>query len=136
MKRKTAFFLLLVPITAGVLWLDALEPGQGTFYNPIFWARSQYSEVVNRNWQIKKPLDLASPLLENCQRLTSENQIKAAQLEARQIITGKSESFTLAQLGTPTCALGDNVYRWVSESGLALDVTFDEGGATDAQLSR
>lgn len=136
MKRKTIALLAMVPLTAGALWLDALEPGQGVFYNPMFWARSQYSKLANREWQVGTPLDLTSPLLSQCEKLTSENQIKEAQLEARQVITGKSESFALAQLGTPTCALGDGVYRWVSESGLALDVTFDEGGVTDANLNR
>lgn len=136
MKRRTKALLAMVPMTAGVLWLDAIEPGQGTFYNPAFWARSQYAKLANRDWQIEKPLDLANPLLQQCQMLTSENQIEAVQIEARQIITGKSESFALAQLGTPTCALGDGVYRWVSEAGLALDVTFEEGGVIDAELNR
>jgi len=135
MKRRTQALLAMIPITALALWLDALEPGQGVFYNPLFWARSQYAKLTD-GWAEREPFNLADPLLEECQSLTSENQIKEAQLEARQVITGKSESFALSQLGTPTCALGDGVYRWVSESGLALDLTFNEEGVTDAQLNR
>lgn len=135
MKRRTQALLAMIPITALALWLDALEPGQGVFYNPLFWARSQYAKLTD-GWAEREPFNLADPLLEECQSLTSENQIKEAQLEARQVITGKSESFALSQLGTPTCALGNGVYRWVSESGLALDVTFSEEGVIDAQLNR
>ncbi|WP_204138264.1 hypothetical protein [Halomicronema sp. CCY15110] len=135
MKRRTKALLAMVPLTALALWLDVLEPGQGAFYNPMFWARSQYAKLTD-GWAEREPFNLADPLLEECQSLTSENQIKEAQLEARQVITGKSESFALSQLGTPTCALGDGVYRWVSESGLALDLTFNEEGVTDAQLNR
>lgn len=135
MKRRTKALLAMVPLTALALWLDVLEPGQGAFYNPMFWARSQYAKLTD-GWAEREPFNLADPLLEECQSLTSENQIKEAQLEARQVITGKSESFALSQLGTPTCALGNGVYRWVSESGLALDLTFSEEGVTDAQLNR
>jgi len=135
MKRRTKALLAMVPLTAGALWLDALEPGQGVFYNPMFWARSQYAKLTD-GWAEREPFNLADPLLQECQALTSENSLNDAQLEARQIITGKSESFALAQLGTPTCIVGEGVYRWVSESGLALDLTFNEGGVTDAQLNR
>ena len=62
--------------------------------------------------------------------------LSQTQEEARAILTGQSESFTLAQLGAPTCALGNGVYRWVSESGLAVDVTFEDGQVKDADLNR
>lgn len=135
MKNRTKALLAMVPITAGLLWLDALEPGQGVFYNPIFWARSQYAKLHD-GWAETEPFNIADPLLKECQALTSENTLSDAQEEARAIITGKSETFALQQLGAPTCALGEGVYRWISESGLALDVAFEDGEVKDADLTR
>ncbi|MBE7381270.1 MAG: hypothetical protein F6J95_007650 [Leptolyngbya sp. SIO1E4] len=135
MKRKTKLLIALVPLTALGLWLDALEPGQGRFYNPMFWARSQISKLSD-GWAEQPDFNLANPLLRPCQKLTSENTLSRVQEEARAIITGKSESFALAQLGAPTCALGNGVYRWVSESGLAVDVTFEDGEVKSADLNR
>ena len=135
MKRRTKALMAMVPMTALALWLDALEPGQGHFYNPMFWARSQIAKRQN-SWAETAPFDLANPLLKECQSLTSETTLSEAQEQARAIITGKSEAFALQQLGAPTCALGSGVYRWVSESGLAIDATFQDGKVTDAQLNR
>ena len=135
MKRKTITLLAMVPLTALALWLDALEPGQGRFYNPMFWARSQFAKL-DTDWRAVTAFDLTNPLLQPCQQFTSENVLSQMQEEARAILTGQSESFTLAQLGVPTCALGNGVYRWVSESGLAVDVTFEDGQVKDADLNR
>lgn len=135
MKRRTKALLAMVPLTALALWLDALEPGQGTFYNPMFWARSQVAKLTD-GWAEQKPFNLADPLLKECQALTSENTLSEAQEQARAIITGKSETFALQQLGAPTCALGEGAYRWISETGLAIDVTFQDGIVSDANLTR
>jgi hypothetical protein len=135
MKRKTLTLLSLVPLTALALWLDALEPGQGRFYNPMFWARSQFSKL-DTAWRERQAFDVANPLLQPCQSLTSENTLSAAQEQARAVITGQSEAFTLSQLGAPTCALAGNTYRWLTQSGLAVDVTFENGTVKDAKLNR
>ena len=135
MKRKTLTLLTMVPLTALALWFDALEPGQGAFYNPMFWARSQIAKL-DPDWRTVTAFDLTNPLLQPCQQFTAENVLSQSQEEARAILTGQSESFTLAQLGTPTCALGNGVYRWVSESGLAVDVIFEDGQVQDANLNR
>lgn len=135
MKNRTKALLAMVPMTALALWLDALEPGQGTFYNPMFWARSQYAKLTD-GWAEQKPFNIADPLLKECQALTSENTLSEAQEQARAIIKGESESFALQQLGAPTCVLGEGAYRWISETGLAIDVTFQDGVVTDANLTR
>jgi hypothetical protein len=49
---------------------------------------------------------------------------------------GESEVLTLTALGAPACALGNGVYRWVLNNGLALDVTVNEGEITHSELNR
>ena len=135
MQRSTKTLIALVPVALLTLWLDALEPGWGRFYNPIFWGRSQFAKL-DTDWRERTPLDAAHPLLQPCQQFTSETVLTEAQEQARAIITGQSESFALQQLGAPTCAIAAQTFRWISETGLAVDVTFEDGVATDAKLSR
>jgi hypothetical protein len=135
MQRRTRILLMLIPLSLVALWLDALEPGWGHFHNPIFWARSQLAKL-DTSWREQAPLDAAHPLLQPCQQFTSETVLTEAQEQARALITGQSESFALQQLGAPTCVIAENTFRWISASGLAIDVTFEDGVATDAKLSR
>ena len=135
MKRKTLTLLALIPVSCAALILDALEPGQGVFYNPVFWIRSQISNL-DTAWRELKPLDTTDPRLKPCVQLTSENILSESQEQVRLIITGKSDSFALQQLGAPTCALAGNTYRWLSKSGLVVDVTIEDGEVIDAKLSR
>ena len=135
MKRKTIVLLTLIPATTLVLWLDALEPGWGRFYNPAFWVRSQLSKL-DTTWRELPSFDTADPRLKPCIRLTSENTLSEVQEQARALLSGKSESFALQQLGAPTCAIAENTYRWLTESGLSIDVTIEEGEVMDANLSR
>ena len=135
MRRRTQTLLALVPVSLLALWLDALEPGQGRFYNPLFWGRSQLAKL-GAAWREGTTLDVANPLLRPCQQFTSETVLTEAQEQARAILTGKSESFALQQLGAPTCAIAHDTFRWISETGLAVDVTFTDGVVTDAQLNR
>lgn len=135
MQRRTKTLITLIPATLLALWLDALEPGWGHFYNPIFWARSQLAKL-DTSWRDQAPLDAAHPLLQPCQQFTSENVLTEAQEQARSLLTGQSESFAIQQLGAPTCAIAAQTFRWISETGLAVDVSFEDGVATDAKLSR
>jgi len=50
MQRSTKTLIALVPVALLALWLDALEPGWGHFYNPIFWARSQFAKL-DTDWR-------------------------------------------------------------------------------------
>lgn len=135
MQRRTKTLLALIPIALLALWLDALEPGWGHFYNPLFWVRSQLDQR-NPTWQKRPPLDASDRRLQPCVQFTSETILTEAQEQARTLLTGESASFALQQLGAPTCAIATNTFRWLSESGLAVDVTFEEGIATDAKLTR
>jgi hypothetical protein len=135
MQRKTKTLITLIPLSLLALWLDALEPGWGKFYNPMFWGRSQLAKL-DTSWREQAPLDAAHPLLQPCQQFISDTVLSEAQEQARSLVTGQSESFALQQLGAPTCAIAEQTFRWISVSGLAIDVTFEDGVATDAKLSR
>lgn len=135
MKRKTKALLLLTPLSALILWLDALEPGWGQFYNPAFWVRSQLSKL-DTAWRELPTVDASDPRLKECIQFTSDTVLSDVQEQARAIVTGKTESFAIQQLGLPTCALTEDVYRWVTESGLAVDVKIVDGEVEDAQLNR
>jgi hypothetical protein len=45
-------------------------------------------------------------------------------------------AIALEWLGQPACALGNGVYRWALDNGLALDVTVTEGEVTRSELNR
>jgi hypothetical protein len=135
MKRKTIGILLSLPIAAGLLIADALEPGQGAFYNPMFWARSQWAKR-DTNWRERPLIDAADARLAPCTQFTGETELTEAQEGLRDALIGKSETLTLQQLGPPTCALSETVYRWITESGLALDVEIEDSEVQDAELTR
>lgn len=135
MKRRTVLLLSLIPVTTGLLWLDALEPGQGVFYNPLFWAKARLSALVQEE-MVVEGFSLTDPRLNPCQKLASENQLSETQEQMRSVLTGESKAFALQQLGPPTCVLGGNAYRWLTESGLAVDITMTEEGVEDVELSR
>mgnify|MGYP001792878981 CR=1 FL=1 len=135
MQRRTTTLITLVPVSLLALWLDAMEPGWGRFSNPIFLGRSQLAKL-DTSWRERTPLDAAHPLLQSCQQFTSDTVLTEAQEQVRAIITGQSEAFALQQLGVPTCAISGQTFRWISETGLAVDVIFEDGVVTDATLSR
>lgn len=136
MQRRTKVLLIAIPVTLIVLWLDALEPGQGAFYNPLFFMRSQIARL-DTDWRQQHPLDAAKDArLEPCVQFTSDTVLTESQEDLRGLLTGKAEAFTLQQLGPPTCVVADNVYRWIGQSGLSLDVTIREAEVEDVELAR
>jgi hypothetical protein len=135
MKRLTTGLLLSLPVATLALAADALEPGQGVFYNPVFWLRSQLTKF-DSNWREQRPLDAGDKRLEPCVQYLSETVLTEAQEGLRGSLVGTSETLALQQLGPPTCRLADSLYRWVTASGLALDVEIQDSEVRDARLAR
>ena len=136
MQRRTKILLSGIPLTLLTLWLDALAPGQGAFYNPLFFFRSQLARL-DTAWRQPQAVDASTDeRLAACIQFTADTVLTQSQEQLRGVLTGKSEAFTLQQLGPPTCVMADGVYRWLSQSGLSLDITITDAEVEDARLSR
>ena len=136
MKRRHA--LSLVPVAALVLAADLAAPGWGKFPNPIFYARFSVNIVVEKLTKADADtIDPADARLARCEGEASPTTITETQAAIRRSLTGKSSMVAVQSLGSPACRLASGSYRWLLESGLALDIKVNEGGTVeDASLSR
>jgi hypothetical protein len=137
-RRRVTYTLLFTSMASVVfLYLDALERGQGRFVNPAFYVRAQLARL-DTGWRTLKEIDLTDPRLMPCRKFAAETEISRHQEDMRRILVGKSESFAITQLGPPTCILarttGERAYRWLSESGLSVDLSIKDGMVDRAEL--
>ena len=135
MKRRHA--LLLVPVAALVLAADLAAPGWGKFPNPVFYARFAVNVTRDKLSADSDAIDPADSRLSACKGEAQATTITEAQAALRRSLTGKSSVVAVQSLGSPACELANGSYRWLIESGLALDIKVNEGGTIDdAALSR
>lgn len=136
-RVRTRRLAILACVVAGVAFLDLLEPGRGKFINPINQARSAIEAHQIAQWIEANRVDPSDHRLLNCEAITPEPiAIDATAAAIRQALVGESEVLTLTALGSPACDLGNGVYRWILNNGLALDITVHEGEITRSELSR
>jgi hypothetical protein len=132
--RRLAILALAV---AGVAFLDLLEPGRGQFINPVNRVRTALETRRFDQWIEANRVDPTDPRLLNCEAIAAEPvAIDATAADLRRALVGESEVLTLTALGAPACDLGNGVYRWVLNNGLAVDVTVEEGVVTHSELKR
>ena len=132
--RRLAILALAV---AGVAFLDLLEPGRGKFINPINRIRAAIEARQVAQWIEANRVDPNDSRLLNCEAIAAEPvAIDATAADLRRALVGESEVITLTALGAPACDLGNGVYRWVLNNGLAVDVTVEEGVVTHSELKR
>ena len=136
-RVKTRRLAILACAVAGVAFLDLLEPGRGQFINPVSRVRSAIEARQVAQWIEQNRVSPDDTRLLNCEAIAAEPiAIDAAAADLRRALVGESEVLTLTALGAPACALGNGVYRWVLNNGLAVDVTIHEGRVTHSELSR
>lgn len=136
-RIKTRRLAILACAVAGVAFLDLLEPGRGRFYNPIYGAKSWLNQHQPAAWQAINRISSNDARLANCMAIAPDPiALDATKAELRRALVGEAESVALDWLGQPACALGNGVYRWILDSGLALDVTVNEGTVTHSELNR
>lgn len=136
-RVKTRRLAILACAVAGVAFLDLLEPGRGKFINPVSRVRSAIESHQIAQWMEANRVDPSDQRLLNCEAIAPEPvAIDAAAADVRRALVGESEVLTLTALGAPACDLGNGVYRWVLNNGLAVDVTVQEGVVTHSELSR
>jgi hypothetical protein len=136
-RVRTRRLAILALAVAGVAFLDLLEPGRGTFINPINKARNAIEARKVSQWIAANRVDLSDARLLNCEVIAPEPvAIEASAADLRRALVGESEAITLTALGAPACDLGNGVYRWVLNNGLALDITVNEGEITHSELNR
>ena len=136
MKRRPA--LSLVPVAALVLAADLAAPGWGNFPNPIFYARFAVNAARDKlSADSSDTIDPEDSRLSACKGEAATITITEDQAALRRSLAGKSSVVAVQSLGSPACELANGSYRWLIESGLALDITVNEGGTIDdAALSR
>lgn len=127
--RKWA--IALVPISALVLAADLAQPGYGKFPNPVFWSKAAVNGITD-TLANKDSIDSTDARLFACAGEPNSIAITDAQAALRNSLEGKSSSFAVQQLGSPTCQLANGSYRWLLESGLALDAIANEDGEIDS----
>jgi hypothetical protein len=136
-RVKTRRLAILACAVAGVAFLDLLEPGRGKFINPINKVRSAIETHQIAQWIEANRVSPDDQHLLNCEAIAPEPvAIDATAADIRRALVGESEAITLTVLGAPACDLGNGVYRWVLNNGLAVDVTVQEGTVTHSELSR
>jgi hypothetical protein len=136
-RLKTRRLAILACAVAGVAFLDLLEPGRGQFINPVNRVRTALEERQFAQWIEANRVDPTDPRLLNCEAIADTPvAIDATAADLRRALVGESEMLTLTALGAPACDLGNGVYRWVLNNGLAVDVTVHEGTVTRAELQR
>ena len=133
--KKRALSLVLV--AALLLAADLMQPGWGKFPNPVFWTRFAANAAKDK-FSNADAVNLNDARLMDCKTPSAAPvAITNAQAAARKTLEGKSSVIAVQTLGTPACELANGSYRWLLESGLALDVDINEGGIIDAaSLSR
>lgn len=134
MKKRQGILLLLC--SALVLAADLAEPGWGKFPNPVFYGRWAVNGIQDKlaNADTVNPADAR---LAGCEGEAALVTITDAQAAVRNTLAGKTSSFAVQSLGSPTCQLANGGYRWLLESGLSLDATVNlDGTIDDASLSR
>ena len=128
--------LALVPVAALILAADLAAPGWGKFPNPVFYAQFAANALSDR----LSAADTVNPddaRLRLCQGRAAASTITDAQAAIRASLEGKTSVVAVQSLGSPACQIADRSYRWLLNSGLALDVTVDETGVIEnATLSR
>jgi hypothetical protein len=128
--------IALPAVAALVLAADLASPGWGKFPNPVFYAKSTVNGLQDRA-SAADSVDPADVRLKACEGQTQTTTITNAQAAMRDSLTGKSSVIAVQWLGSPACQLADGSYRWLLDSGLALDVAVnDKGDIDDAKLSR
>ena len=128
---------ILAAAMAGVAFLDLLEPGRGTFINPIHQGRRVIDQYQMAQWIAQHRVTLDDPRLLTCDAIAADPvALDATVADLRRTLVGESEVLTLTALGGPACDLGQGVYRWLLNNGLAVDITVQEGNVTHAELSR
>jgi hypothetical protein len=136
-RVRTRRLAILACAVAGVAFLDLLEPGRGKFINPINRVRSAVNDHQFAQWIEANRVSPDDQRLLNCETIAPEPvAIDATAADIRRALVGESEVLTLTALGAPACDLGNGVYRWVLNNGLAVDVTVHEGTVTHSELSR
>ena len=135
MKRRHA--LSLVPVAALVLAADLAAPGWGRFPNPVFYVRFAINATRDKLTADSDTIDPEDSRLSACKGEAAPTTITEAQAAIRRSLAGKSSVVAVQSLGSPACELANGSYRWLIESGLALDIQVNEGGTIDdAALSR
>jgi hypothetical protein len=136
-RVKTRRLAILACAVAGVAFLDLLEPGRGKFINPINQVRSAIEAHQVARWIDQNRVDPNDQHLLDCDTIAPEPvAIDATAAAIRRALVGESEVLTLTALGAPACDLGNGVYRWILNNGLAVDITVQEGTVTHSELSR
>lgn len=136
-RMRTRRLAILAGLMAGVAFLDLLEPGRGQFINPINRFRTALEARQFDQWIAANRVDPKDSRLFNCEAIATDPiAIDAAAADLRRALVGESEVLTLTAFGVPACDLGNGVYRWILNNGLAVDVTVHEGTVTRAELSR
>lgn len=130
--------IALIPAAALIFAADLVTPGWGKFPNPVFYAKwavnATTDTVANAD-----AVDPADARLKVCEGKTAgaPMTITNAQAAMRDSLEGKSSVVAVQSLGSPACQLADGSYRWLLETGLALDINVNDGGTIDdAKLSR
>lgn len=135
MKRRHAITLL--PVAALVLAADLAVPGWGKFPNPVFYARFAVNATKDKLTADSDAIDPEDSRLSACKGEAQATTITEAQAALRRSLAGKSSVVAVQSLGSPACELANGSYRWLIESGLALDIKVNEEGTIDdAALSR
>ncbi|MEO0456781.1 MAG: hypothetical protein AAF152_09380 [Cyanobacteria bacterium P01_A01_bin.114] len=134
--RIKNYAIASLPIAALILAIDIAEPGYGAFANPIFYVKSIASRL-DADWAQVTDVNPTDKRLRPCATLLDPSIITDHQASLRKALIGESEGVAVQWLGVPACQLADGSYRWLTEAGLALDVTFDEWSRVDrAKLNR
>jgi hypothetical protein len=136
-RVRTRRLAILACAVAGVAFLDLLEPGRGKFINPVSRVRSAIEAHQVAQWIEQNRVSPDDTRLLNCDTIAAEPvAIDASAANIRRALVGESEVLTLTALGAPACVLGNGVYRWILNNGLAVDITVHEGVVTHSELSR
>lgn len=125
--------LITACLVGAATYLDLKRPGRGTFYNPIFEVRSWSARRFPAGWRKAQTLELGDSRLTNCIAAPPAPLVISAELTAlRQELVGEQDSIALERLGPPTCVMANNVYRWVTDSGLSLEIRVNDDGTIRA----
>ncbi|MEA5450199.1 hypothetical protein VB780_16585 [Leptolyngbya sp. CCNP1308] len=134
---RTRYLLALAALFVGAAFLDLNQPGRGRFYNPVYGMRSWFNTHQPAAWQLVTRVQGNDGRLQACVAVAPDPvALDATKAELRKALVGESESVALEWLGQPACALGNGVYRWALDNGLALDVSVSEGEVTHSELNR
>ena len=136
-RIRTRYLLALAALFVGAAVLDLKQPGRAQFYNPVYGVRSWFNTHQPAAWQMVNRLSGNDARLQTCVAIAPDPiALDATKAELHKALVGESESVALEWLGQPACALGNGIYRWALDNGLALDVTVTEGEVTHSELNR